>query len=152
MPWTCIVDARRYEDALAEVENALVISPNLASAHGIFGGTLIFSGYPKEGSCRASERHQARRAVWGQCEPSRIWASISAANMKLLSRRRKELSRSAAGLPLACRGARPGRPDRRSERGAGEGHSDCAGLLRPLCPPARVEDHAHTLEGLRKAG
>jgi adenylate cyclase len=30
-----------YEGALAEVEHALVISPNLASAHGIFGATLL---------------------------------------------------------------------------------------------------------------
>src|SRR5690349_1391635 len=49
MPWASIVDARDYEGARAEVERALVISPNLASAHGILGGTLIFSGHPKEG-------------------------------------------------------------------------------------------------------
>lgn len=38
-----------YEGARAEVEHALTISPNLASAHGIFGATLIFSGRPEEG-------------------------------------------------------------------------------------------------------
>jgi adenylate cyclase len=37
-----------YEGARAEVERALAISPNLASADGMLGSTLIFSGHPKE--------------------------------------------------------------------------------------------------------
>jgi adenylate cyclase len=35
--------------ALSEIERALAISPNLASAHGTLGITLIFSGQPKAG-------------------------------------------------------------------------------------------------------
>jgi adenylate cyclase len=38
-----------YAGALAETERALAISPNLASAHGSLGDTLIWSGRPKEG-------------------------------------------------------------------------------------------------------
>jgi len=38
-----------YEGALAEVETALAISPNLASAHAVLGQTLLCSGHPKEG-------------------------------------------------------------------------------------------------------
>jgi len=38
-----------YEGALAEIERALAISPNLAGAHAERGAILIFSGRPKEG-------------------------------------------------------------------------------------------------------
>ncbi len=38
-----------YQDALAEIERALTISPNLASAHGVLGAVLMWSGRPKEG-------------------------------------------------------------------------------------------------------
>ena len=38
-----------YEGARAEAERALAMTPNLASAHDMLGGTLIFSGRPKEG-------------------------------------------------------------------------------------------------------
>src|SRR5262249_49965899 len=37
------------DDALAGVERALSMSPNLAIAHGHRGATLIFDGRPKEG-------------------------------------------------------------------------------------------------------
>jgi adenylate cyclase len=37
------------EGALAEIDRALTMSPNLAIAHGHRGATLIFSGRPKEG-------------------------------------------------------------------------------------------------------
>jgi len=38
-----------YEGALAEVESALAISPNLAGAHGVLGAVLMWSGHPSEG-------------------------------------------------------------------------------------------------------
>jgi adenylate cyclase len=38
-----------HEGGLAEAEQALAISPNLADAHGVRGATLIFSGRVKEG-------------------------------------------------------------------------------------------------------
>src|SRR5258707_7810430 len=37
------------DGALAEIERALSMSPNLAIAHGHRGATLIFAGRPKEG-------------------------------------------------------------------------------------------------------
>jgi adenylate cyclase len=40
---------RDPDGALAEVENALTISPNLASAHGVLGQILLCSGHPEEG-------------------------------------------------------------------------------------------------------
>jgi len=52
-----------YDGARAEAERALEISPNLASAHGELGRTLIFSGWPKQGlasvetSIRLDPRH-----------------------------------------------------------------------------------------------
>jgi adenylate cyclase len=39
-----------YEGALAEIEYALVKSPNLAIAHGISGAILAYSGCPKRGA------------------------------------------------------------------------------------------------------
>src|SRR5580700_10353661 len=48
-----------YAETLAETERALAISPNLASAHGSLGDTLIWSGRPKEGL--ASIRRYLRR-------------------------------------------------------------------------------------------
>jgi adenylate cyclase len=38
-----------YEGALAEVESALAISPNLANAYGALGAVLMWSGDPKKG-------------------------------------------------------------------------------------------------------
>jgi adenylate cyclase len=38
-----------YEGALADVDRALALSPNLAYAHGIRGSTLVFSGQPEAG-------------------------------------------------------------------------------------------------------
>src|SRR5262245_14323203 len=38
-----------YQGGQAEAERALVISPNLADAHGALGVVLTFSGRPKEG-------------------------------------------------------------------------------------------------------
>jgi len=52
-----------YQGALAEIERALAISPNLASAHGVHGAVLMWSGHPKEGrvalenSIRLDPRH-----------------------------------------------------------------------------------------------
>jgi len=37
------------DGALAEVESALTISPNLANAHAVLGQILLCSGHPKEG-------------------------------------------------------------------------------------------------------
>src|SRR6266436_811729 len=44
-----------YQDALAEIERALAISPNLASAHGVLGAGLMWLGRSKEG--RVSLEH-----------------------------------------------------------------------------------------------
>jgi adenylate cyclase len=38
-----------YEGALAEVELALAISPNLAGAYGVLGAVLMWSGHPRKG-------------------------------------------------------------------------------------------------------
>jgi len=38
-----------YQGALAEVDRALALSPNLAYAHGIRGSTLVFSGQAEDG-------------------------------------------------------------------------------------------------------
>src|SRR5262249_23602759 len=38
-----------YQGALAEIQLALTLSPNLAGAYGILGAVLMWSGQPKEG-------------------------------------------------------------------------------------------------------
>jgi TolB-like protein len=61
-----------YEGALAEIEYALVTSPNLAIAHGVFGAILAFSGAPKARHRGSRKKHQARSArptISGPFEP-----------------------------------------------------------------------------------
>jgi Flp pilus assembly protein TadD len=38
-----------YQGALAEVESALAVNPNLAGAYGTLGAVLMWSGQPRKG-------------------------------------------------------------------------------------------------------
>jgi adenylate cyclase len=130
------------EGALAEIERALAMSPNLAVAHGQRGATLIFSGRPKEGlaavqtSIRLDPRdpfsairllHIACGLYFsGECQET-----IEAA---------KRLIRSYPDFPddlsLARRRARPTRSHRGSEGSLGQGNLTRAGRVRHVCPQA----------------
>jgi adenylate cyclase len=150
------------EGTIAEAETALAMSPNLASAHGSLGAALAFSGRPKEGlthleTCirldphdphRAARLHQialahylcrdymvaaeaARRAIRSYPDhptPYR-WLAAALGQMGRVAEGKETLEKAVAIAPA---------------------FSDM--YLRRRVPWMRPEDHAHVLEGLRKAG
>jgi adenylate cyclase len=150
------------EGALAEIERALAVSPNLAVAHGQRGATLIFLGRPKEGLA-ALERcirldprdpFLAVRMLHVACGlyfSGEYEAAIEAAN---------RLIRSYPNFPMIYRwsAAALGQLGRTVE--AKEALEKAISLapaafdmyVRKRVPWFRPEDHAHLLEGLRKAG
>src|SRR4029450_9873856 len=93
------------DGALAEIERALSMSPNLAIAHGHRGATLIFAGRPREGLaalgiCIRLDPRDPYLAVrllhraWGRYFCSESEASIEAA---------KRLIRSFPDFPMIYR-------------------------------------------------
>jgi adenylate cyclase len=150
------------QGALAEIERALGMSPNLAVAHGQRGATLIFAGRPKEGlaavqtSIRLDPRDpfSAIRLLHIACGLyfSREYEeAIEAA---------KQLIRSYPDFPMIYRwpAAALGQLGRTAE--AKEALDKAVSLapaafdmyVRNRVPWFRPEDHAHLVEGLRKAG
>jgi adenylate cyclase len=149
-----------YEGGLAEAERALAISPNLADAHGEKGATLIFSGRPKEGLAALE------RCV--RLDPGRSALRLNQIALGLYFSREYEAAVEAAKrairsypdypntyrwLAAAC-----GQLDRTEE--AKEALEKAIAIapaafemyIRTRPPWMRPEDHAHMLEGLRKAG
>src|SRR5712672_3116643 len=150
------------QGALSEIERALSMSPNLAVAHGQRGATLIFAGRSKEGlaavqtSIRLDPRDpfSAIRLLHIACGLyfSREYEeTIEAA---------KQLIRSYPDFPMIYRwpAAALGQLGRTAE--AREALDKAVSLapaafemyVRKRVPWFRPEDHAHLVEGLRKAG
>jgi adenylate cyclase len=148
-----------YEGALAEIGRALAISPNLASAHGLLGDTLIYSGRPKEGLdalakyLRLDPRDpsigvQLLQVAVGHYFCREYEAAVEAA---------KRVIRSYPDYPLPYRwlAAALGQLGRGDEARQALEKVTPASLdmyVRNRVPWMRPEDHAHMLEGLRKAG
>jgi len=151
-----------YECALAEVQRSLTINPNLAPAHGVRGSTLVFSGRPRDGlasleTCiRLDPRDpnlaaRLNHVALGLYFCREYEAAIEAA---------KRTIRSYPKHPLAYRwlAAALGQVGRIDEaRVALESAVAVAPASletyvrqRPLW--FRSQDHAHWVEGLRKAG
>jgi adenylate cyclase len=111
-----------YEGGLAEAEQALSISPNLADAHGERGATLIFSGRLKEGLAALERcvRLDPRRSA-GPFEPDRVGA-LSLARIRGRGRGRETrnpvIPRVSQHIPLARRRPRSARPVRSGEGSA----------------------------------
>jgi adenylate cyclase len=150
-----------YDGALAEAARALAISPNLAFAHHMLGATLIFSGRPNEGlasierSIRLDPRHpgavrlmQVALALYVSREYT---AAVEAA---------KRAIRSYPDFPnsyrwLAAALGQLGRTDEAKEALAKAIEIVPASFemyVSKGVPWMRPEDHAHMLDGLRKAG
>lgn len=150
------------DGALAEIDQALATSPNLAVAHGQRGATLIFSGRPKSGlaaietSIRLDPRDpfSAIRLLHIACGLyfcREYEATVEAA---------KRLIRSYPDFPMIHRwpAAALGQLGRSAE--AKEALDKAISLapaafdmyVRNRVPWFRAEDHAHLLDGLRKAG
>jgi TolB-like protein/Flp pilus assembly protein TadD len=150
------------DDALAEIERALSMSPNLAIAHGHRGPTLIFAGRPREGlaalhTCLRLDPRDPYLAVrllhiaCGLYFCGEYQASIEAA---------KRLMRSYPNFPMIYRWstaalAQLGRTSEAKEE-LEKAISHAPGAfdmyVRKRAPWFRPEDHAHLVEGLRKAG
>ena len=151
-----------YEGARAEVERALVISPNLAGAHGILGSTLIFSGHPKEGLVAL------QRGIRLDPRDPRSGVSVNQVVLSLYFAREYEAAIDAAkrvihSYPdhplvyrwLAASLGQAGRIDEASEalaKAIAIAPASFDLYVRRRVPWHRPEDHAHTIEGLRKAG
>jgi adenylate cyclase len=151
-----------YEGALSEAQRALLISPNLASAHRAMGTTLIFSGEPRAGrgalevSIRLDPRdpllawHLNRIAIAHYLEGD-YEGAIDAA---------QRVIRSYPEFPLIYRwlAAALGQASRTDEArqaldkaiAIGAGTFDM--YVRRRVPWHRPEDYEHMLDGLRKAG
>jgi len=150
-----------YEGALAEAERALAMSPNLASAHGVLGALLIFSGRPKEGLaaletgirldprdprsavrlqhvaighyyCRdyeaAVEAAQRTIRAYPEFPNTYRWLAAALGQCGRIEEARAALEKAIAIAPAAF------------------------GMYIRRVPWHRLEDHAHMLEGLCKAG
>jgi adenylate cyclase len=151
-----------YQGGQAEAERALAISPNLADAHGALGVVLTFSGRPKEGlaALKTCVRLDPRA-------PSLVYRLYQIALALYFCRE------YAAAAEAAKQGIRsyPDRPGSYRVLAAALGQigrtaeakealekaiaiapahvdSDIRGRL----PGVRPEDHAHMLDGVRKAG
>lgn len=151
-----------YKGALAEIEHALVSSPNLAIAHGIFGAILVFSGYPKRGiaalerNIRLDPRDPQLAIRLNQIALAHYF-SREYENVVELAKR---TTRSYPEYPhiyrwLAAALGQLGRTDEAKEA-LDEAISTAPGafdmFVRHRVPWIRPEDYAHMLEGLRKAG
>jgi adenylate cyclase len=151
-----------YEGARAEVERALAISPNLASAHGILGGTLIFSGHPRQGlvSLERGIRLDPRDPRSGVSVNQVVLALYFCREYDAAIEAAKRVISSYPDHPLVYRwlAAALGQVGRIDE--AREALAKAIAIapasfdlyVRQRVPWHRPEDHAHTVEGLRKAG
>jgi len=152
-----------YESALAETERALATTPNLAFAHHMRGATLIFSGHPKEGiaalerSIRLDPREpRSAGPRLNQIALGFYFSRDYAAAVEVA----KRAIRSYPEYPLPYRWlaaalGQLGRIEEAKEAlekaiGVAPGSFDM--YVRGRVPWMRPEDHAHMLEGLRKAG
>ncbi|NOJ49239.1 adenylate/guanylate cyclase domain-containing protein [Bradyrhizobium archetypum] len=150
------------DGALAEIERALSMSPNLAIAHGHRGATLIFTERPKEGlaaleTCIRLDPRDPYLAVrllhiaCGLYFNGEYEASVKAA---------KRLIRSYPEFPMVYRwsAAALGQLGRITEakEELDKAISRAPGAfdmyVHKRAPWFRPEDHAHLVEGLRKAG
>jgi adenylate cyclase len=151
-----------YEGALAEAELARMMSPNLASAHAMLGNVLIFSGHREDGlasletSLRLDPQPPGLRTrlntmALGLYLSGKYEAAVEVG---------KRVVRLFPDYPLAYRwlAAALGQLGRTVE--AKEALEKAIAIapsafdmyVRQRMPWHRPEDHAHMLEGLRKAG
>jgi len=150
------------DGALAEIERALSMSPNLAIAHGQRGATLIFAGRPREGltaleTCIRLDPRDPYLAVrllhvaCGLYFCSEYEASIEAS---------KRLIRSYPDFPMIYRWSaaalgqlgRIAEAKEALEKAVSRAPAAFDMYVRTRAPWFRPEDHAHLVKGLRKAG
>jgi adenylate cyclase len=151
-----------YEGALAEIELALAISPNLAGAYGVLGAVLMWSGHPRKGrvalekSIRLDPRNPgiALRLVdiaisfylSGEYD-----SAVEAAKRAI----RSYPDHSNTYRWLAAALGQTGQIEEAKEmlkKAITMAPASFDMFVRRRVPWHRPEDYAHHLEGLRKAG
>jgi adenylate cyclase len=151
-----------FDGALAETERALAISPNLAAAHGWLGVVLVYSGRPREGLVnigkylRLDPRDPSKAILSMQVAVGRYFcgkyeAAVAAA---------RPVIRSYPDFPNPYRWLAAALAQAGQIEDAREALSEAIAVspasfgmyVRSRPPWFRPEDHAHMLEGLRKAG
>jgi adenylate cyclase len=148
-----------HEGALAEAERALAMSPNLAFAHATLGATLIFSGRPREGLVALGT--SIRLDPHDPMLPSRL----NLLALGLYFSCEYEAAVEAAKRAIRCNPDYPppyrwlaaglgqiGRIEEAKEALEKVSPASFDMYVRGRVPWMRPEDHAHMLEGLRKAG
>jgi adenylate cyclase len=151
-----------HKGSLAEARRALAMTPNLASAHGRLGSALTCSGRPKEGlaaleTCvRLDPRDPMSAARLNQMAIGLYFSREYAAAVEAA----KRVIRSHPDFPQTYRwlAAALGQMGWAAE--AKEALEKAITIapasfdmhVRGRVPWMRSEDHAHMLEGLRKAG
>jgi len=151
-----------YAGALVEAEQALRTTPNLAFAHHMLGAALIFSGRSKEGvialerSIRLDPRHPKSADRLGQMACGLYFCREYAAALEVA----KHAIRTYPDYPntyrwLAAALGQVGRIEEAKkalEEAVSIAPAQFDMYVRGRVPWMRPEDHAHMLEGLRKAG
>jgi adenylate cyclase len=151
-----------YAGALAEIESALAISPNLADAHGALGSVLTRSGHPREGrialeKCiRLDPRNpnnnlQLLVITIGYYLSGEYESAVEAAKRGI----RSYPDHSNQYRWLAAALGQTGRIEEAKEalaKAIAIAPAAFDMFVRRRVPWHRPEDHAHMLEGLRKAG
>jgi adenylate cyclase len=151
-----------YQGARSAIEQAIVLNPNLAIAHGTLGSTLVFSGHPREGlvalerGIRLDPRHPRAGVILNQVV---IGLYLSRDYEGAVEAARRVL-RAYPDHPLVYRWlaaalGQLGRSDEARqalERAIALSSASFDLYVRHRVPWHREEDHRHMLDGLRKAG
>jgi adenylate cyclase len=150
------------EGAVAEARQALAISPNLAFAHAVLGAALIFSGQPRDGivAFQTAIRLDPHQSML----PSRLMHMAMGFYFCREYETAAEVAKQAIRLnpdyPLTYRwlAAALGQVGQTAEaketlaKAIAVAPASFDFYVRNRAPWTRPEDHAHMLEGLRRAG
>jgi adenylate cyclase len=151
-----------YGGALAEAEQAIAISPNLASAHGMLGAALMYSGRPKEGLAalaiciRLDPRSpmladRLNQVAVGLYFSHQYEAAVETAKGAIRSHPNFSLPYRWFAAALGQLG-RTAEAKEALKKAIAIAPSSFDMYVRQRVPWVRPEDYAHMLEGLRKAG
>jgi adenylate cyclase len=151
-----------HQGARAEAEHALALCPNLAAAHGALGVILAYAGQPKEGlaaleTCiRLDPRDPSLVNRLNQVALAHYFCRNYEASIEAADRAIRSFPDFPS--PYRWRAAALGELGRTAE--AKEAIEKAVAIspasfdfqVRQRPPWFRLEDHAHMLDGLRKAG
>jgi adenylate cyclase len=151
-----------YEGAVAEAELALAISPNLAAAYGVLGAVLMWSGHPEEGraalekSIRLDPRNpNMNLRLLDVAISYYLSAEYDSAVVAAMRAIRAYPDQSNTYRWLAAALGQTGRIEEAKEvleKAITMAPASFDMFVRRRVAWHRPEDHAHMLDGLRKAG